>query len=75
MDINGKSKIGEIVEKYPIVKTELQKISPAFKKMDNPILWGTMSKVANLEMVSEMTEIDLDKIIGTIKSAIGKSDK
>ncbi|KKL96614.1 hypothetical protein LCGC14_1842740, partial [marine sediment metagenome] len=73
MDLKKETKILPIIEKYPSVYDALYKLNPKVKRLKNPIARRTIGKKANLEMISGMLNIPLDKLISTIKSAIDAS--
>lgn len=73
MEINNSTKILPLIDKYPKVYDELNKLSSKAKRFKNPIVRKTIGKKATLEMVSVILEIPLEKIISTVKSAIEAS--
>lgn len=73
MEINNSTKILPLIDKYPKVYDELNKLSSKAKRFKNPIVRKTIGKKETLEMVSVILEIPLEKIISTVKSAIEAS--
>ncbi|KKM81862.1 hypothetical protein LCGC14_1325490 [marine sediment metagenome] len=73
MELKKGTKILPIIDKYPNVYDALYKLNSKVKRLKNPIARRTIGKKANLEMISDMLEIPLDKLISTIKSAIDAS--
>lgn len=70
MELNNSTKILPIVDKYPNVYEELLKLSSKVKRLKNPIVRKTIGKKADLQFISELLEIPLEKIISTIQNAI-----
>ncbi len=72
MDINltKDSLIGDVLEKYPVVKDYLPEISPALSKFVNPLTMGTLGKVTKLKDVAESAGIDVDELIGKLTEKI-----
>jgi len=70
MEINNKTKILQILNKYPKVYDEIFKLNPKVKRLKNPIARKTMGKKATIEMVSKMLKIPIEKLISTIKKTI-----
>jgi DUF438 domain-containing protein len=62
--------IGDLVKQYPFIKEFLFNLSPKFSKLKNPILFKTMSSIANLEMISERGGLDTQEIINKIVQEI-----
>jgi DUF438 domain-containing protein len=67
--------IGDLVKKYPFIKDFLFDLSPKYSKLKNPIIFKTMSSVANLEMIAERGGFEakalIDMIVKEIKSKQG----
>jgi len=70
MEINAKSKIGELLKEYPNLIEFLPTLSPVYKKIKNPILRKTLGRTATLEMIAEMGDIEINTLISKIKSEI-----
>lgn len=62
--------LGDLVKGYPYIKDFLTGLSPKYEKLKNPVAFKMMSKVANLDIISDrggMTPADLiDKIVARI---------
>jgi len=70
MKLNSKTKIGEVLEKYPYLVDFLPSLSPVYSKLKNPILRKTLVKTATLEMVAEMGDIKVNSLIYKLDSEI-----
>lgn len=70
MELNKSTKILPIVDKYPKVYEELLKLSSKVKRLKNPIVRKTIAKHADIQFVSELLDITVEKLIITIKNAI-----
>ncbi len=55
--------IGEIIKKYPGLRSYLPEISPKFKKLQNPIAFKAMSGIATLEMIAQRGGISVMDLI------------
>jgi len=56
--------IGDLIDKYPFIKSELLNLSPEIKNnLSNPILFRVMKKVANLSIVAAKASMDVDELI------------
>ncbi|OHW62679.1 hypothetical protein EUAN_04630 [Andreesenia angusta] len=64
--------IGELVKKYPHIKSFMLGLSPNYSKLKNPILFKTMANMATMEMIASRggfeTQELIDKIVAEIDS-------
>lgn len=44
--ITPKTRVGELLEKYPELEETLMELAPAFQKLKNPVIRRTIGKVA-----------------------------
>ncbi|MFW9823885.1 MAG: DUF438 domain-containing protein, partial [Candidatus Thorarchaeota archaeon] len=70
MEINNKTKILPIIDKYPKVYDEIFKLNPKVKRLKNPIARKTIGKKASIEWVSDLLNIPIEKIISIIKDEV-----
>jgi len=64
--------MGELLDTYPELEPVLIELSPAFKKLKNPVLRKTIGKVATLQQVAAVGNIPVTEIINTLRSEIGQ---
>ena len=62
MKLEKSTKIGELVEKYPEVKSFLKTLSPEYSNLDNPELFAMMKDIATLEMVAIKGGFEFDEL-------------
>jgi len=74
LDINPKTKIGELLETYPELEAVLIELAPTFKKLKNPLLRKTIGKVASLQQAASIGEIPVGELIRVLRSETGQSD-
>jgi DUF438 domain-containing protein len=55
--------IGEIVKKYPGIRSYLPSISSKYKKLQNPIAFKAMSNIATLDMIAQRGDISVEDLI------------
>ena len=70
MEISGKTKINDLLNKYPFMKDLLIKKSPKFKNLQNPIMRKTVGKFATLKQVAAMGDLDLSGFLLEIAKEI-----
>jgi hypothetical protein len=71
-DITPKTRVGELLDHYPELETVLFELSPAFKKLKNPVLRKTVAKVATLQQAASIGNLTVTEIINTLRSAVGQ---
>ena len=70
MKLEKSTKIGELVEKYPEVKSFLKTLSPEYSNLDNPELFAMMKDIATLEMVAIKGGFEYDELKEKIENFI-----
>lgn len=72
MQITPETRVGKLLDEHPELEETLLDMSPAFSKLKNPVLRKTVAKVATLRQVSQVGNVDLGKLINTLRAAIGQ---
>jgi len=75
MPVLAKSNIKETLDKYPELKDILVKLSPKFKKMQNPALYNTLARFASFNDAARVTGISICEILHTINKHLGVEEK
>jgi hypothetical protein len=70
--ISPKTKVGEMLDRYPELEEVLMNMSPDFKKLKNPILRKTIGKIASLQQVASVGKVPIDVLINTLRKEIGQ---
>jgi hypothetical protein len=70
--ITKDSVIADIINKYPYIREFMPTLSPKYSKILNPIAFNTIGKVANLEMIAQRGNINIDVLISKICDEIKK---
>ena len=70
--ITKDSVIADIINKYPYIREFMPTLSPKYRKILNPIAFNTIGKVANLEMIAQRGNINIDVLISKICEEIKK---
>ena len=66
MELSAKTKIDDLLQKYPFLLDFFVNKSPKFSHLKNPIMRKTVGKVATLNQVASVGKIDLDSLLGDI---------
>lgn len=72
--ISPATKVADLLEAYPELEEVLYGISPAFKKLQNPILRKTVAKVATLQQISVVGDVSIESLITQLRNAVGQHD-
>lgn len=75
MNLNAKTKIGDILKEHSFLVDFLPTLSPKFKKLKNPIIRKTLGRTATLDIIAEMGGIKTDILISEIEKEIKKKDR
>jgi hypothetical protein len=70
--ITPKTRVGELLENYPELEPVLLELSPAFKKLKNPVLRKTVGKVATLQQAAALGNFTVTELINTLRSEVGQ---
>ena len=70
--ISPKTKVGELLEAYPELESVLMSMSPAFEKLKNPVLRKTIARVATLQQVSVVGQVNIEEMIRQLRKAAGQ---
>ena len=70
--ITPKTRVGELFDTYPDLEPVLLDLSPAFKKLKNPVLRKTIAKVATLQQAASLGNISVTEIINTLRAEVGQ---
>ena len=71
LTITPDTKIGPLLDRYPELEAPLLKLSPAYAKLQNPILRKTVAKVATLQQVAKIGEVPIGTLINTLREELG----
>jgi hypothetical protein len=72
--ITPQTKLGELLDAYPVVEDSLMEWVPAFEKLKNPILRRTVAKVATLEQAARMGGVAVRDLVLRLREQVGQSE-
>jgi len=70
--ITPKTRVGELLDVYPELESVLLELSPAFKKLKNPVLRKTVGKVATLQQAAALGNISVTEVINILRMEVGQ---
>lgn len=72
-EITKDTKIIDVFNKYPFIKDFLPTLNPKFEKLNNPIVFKTMTKIATIETISQRGNMEVSDLIEEIVKEINKN--
>lgn len=69
--ITPETKIGELLEAYPDTENIITASTPAFAKLQNPVLRRTVMKSATLEQAAAMSGAPVRELVAKVREAAG----
>jgi DUF438 domain-containing protein len=72
MELSAKTRVNDLITKYPFLKDYLVGLNPEFRMLDNPVMRRTVGRIATLGRVALIGGMDLKVLLDGIASEIGK---
>lgn len=70
MNISKQTKISDLLEKYPFLIEEMEKISSHFSLLKNKVARAMMAKIATIDMAAKAANLSPEELIGAIKKIV-----
>jgi hypothetical protein len=71
--ITPKTKIYDLLEAYPQLEDLLIESAPQFKKLKNPVLRKTITKITNLSQAATIGGLKVEQLINKLRTEVGQS--
>ncbi|HUI46505.1 MAG TPA: DUF438 domain-containing protein [Nitrospirota bacterium] len=72
MDLSAKTKVNDLLIRYPFLKDFLISLNPEFKMLDNAFMRKTVGRIASLGKVAMIGGMDVKKLLDEIAAEIKK---
>ncbi len=72
MDLSPKTKVNDLLNRYPFLKDFLISINPEFKMLNNPLMRKTVGRIASLNRAAMIAGMDVKKLLDDIAGEIKK---
>lgn len=72
--ITPKTKIFDLLEAYPQLEDVLISAAPQFKKLTNPLLRKTITKITNLSQAATIGNLNVEMLINTLRKEVGQEN-
>jgi len=73
--ITPDTRVAELLEHFPELEQELLDLSPAFRKLQNPVLRRTVARITTLRNAAKVGKIDLGVMINRLRKAAGQQEE
>jgi uncharacterized protein (DUF2249 family) len=70
--ITPKTKIYDLLQSYPQLEDVLIALAPPFKKLKNPVLRRTITKITNLNQAATIGGLNVEELVNTLRKEIGQ---
>ena len=74
MEITSRSKLLDVLTEYPFLEEKIIAVAPPFKNLKNPVLRRTVGRIATLEQVAQVGQLDVGQFVNTLRRAVGQED-
>lgn len=72
MKIAAGTRVHDLLEAYPSLKDWLADYAPEFKKLQSPVLYRTVGRVATLEAAASMGGVPIEKLLDDIRTEVAR---
>lgn len=74
MNIKGTMKLFDLLAEYPDLEEKIIHIAPPFKNLKNPVLRRTVGKLATLEKVALIGNLEVNEFLNTLRREVGQEE-
>lgn len=72
--ITPKTKIYDLLEHYPQLEEVLTGQAPQFRKLTNPVLRKTITKITSLSQAATIAGLNVEVLVNTLRCEVGQDD-
>lgn len=72
--ITPKTKIYDLLEAYPQLEETLISSAPEFKKLQNPVLRRTITRITNLSQAATIGGLNVEELVNRLRDQIGQNN-
>ena len=71
--ITPKTKIYDLLESYPELEETLISSAPEFKKLQNPVLRKTITRITNISQAAIIGNLNVEELVNRLRKKVGQS--
>ncbi len=72
--IKASDNVKEVLDRYPELKDVLLRLSPKFKRLQNPVMYNTLAKYTSFKDAAKITGVSICELLHTINDYLGIAD-
>jgi hypothetical protein len=72
--ITPKTKIYDLLEAYPGLETILVEAAPEFKKLQNPVLRKTITRITNIGQAAVIAGLNVEELVNRLRKEAGQDN-
>lgn len=72
--ITPKTKIYDLLKEYPDLEDRLTEMSPEFKKLANPVLRKTITRITNLNQAAVIAGLNVETVVNILRREAGQEE-
>jgi uncharacterized protein len=70
VQLTRKTRVLDLLTRYPFLLDYLTEYAPEFRKLRNPVLRATLGRIATLETAASLGKVPLDRLLADLRGAI-----
>lgn len=70
--ITPKTKIYDLLEEFPVLEETLIEYAPQFKKLKNPVLRKTITRITNIGQAAVIAGLNVEDLVNALRSKVGQ---
>jgi len=74
MEIKANSKLFDILNIYPQLEGKIMDLAPPFKNLKNPVLRKTVGKLATVDKVARIGNMEVSDLVNTLRREVGQAE-
>lgn len=74
MRITAETKLHDLLQAYPYLKEWFAAYTPEFEKLNNPVLYKTVGRVASLETVASMANRPVEAFLDDVRTEVARRE-
>ncbi|TFG95734.1 MAG: DUF1858 domain-containing protein [Calditrichales bacterium] len=74
MEIKANSKLFDVLKAYPELEEKIMKLAPPFKNLKNPVLRKTVGKLATIDRIARIGNLEVTDLLNTLRKEVGQEE-
>ena len=74
MKIEAKTKLFDVLEQFPELEEKIMMLAPPFKNLKNPVLRKTVGKLATIEKIARIGNLEVVDLVNQLRRQVGQPD-